>query len=101
MYAIRSYYGLHEILERICSGKGALEDLERLRSLGETIKDTALCGLGQTMPNPILSTLDKFADEYRAHIVESRCPTRTCKNLLDYFIDPEKCVGCSLCARIS
>lgn len=91
---------LYEILDRITSGKGSTEDLERLRSLGTVVKDTALCGLGQSMPNPILSTLKNFEDEYLAHIEENICPTRTCKDLLDYVIDPEKCVGCSLCARV-
>lgn len=91
---------LHEILERITSGLGSRDDLDKLRSLGGVIKDTALCGLGQTMPNPIISSLNNFEEEYLAHIEESICPTRTCKNLLDYVIDAEKCVGCSLCARI-
>ena len=91
---------LYEILDRITSGKGVREDLHKLTSLGNVIKDTALCGLGQTMPNPILSTLKNFEDEYLAHIDDNECPTRTCKNLLDFVIDPEKCVGCTLCARI-
>ncbi len=91
---------LYEILDRITSGLGTPEDLDRLRSLGGVIKDTALCGLGQSMPNPILSTINNFEDEYLAHINESICPTRTCKNLLDFVIDEEKCVGCSLCARV-
>lgn len=91
---------LYEILDRITRGQGKLEDIDKLRSLGNVVKDTALCGLGQSMPNPILSTLNNFEDEYRAHIVDSTCPTRSCKDLLDYWIDPEKCVGCSLCARV-
>lgn len=91
---------LYEILDRITSGKGQLEDLDKLRSLGNVVKDTALCGLGQTMPNPVLSTMKNFESEYLAHIEDNNCPTRTCKNLLDYVIDQEKCVGCSLCARV-
>jgi hypothetical protein len=69
-----------EILERICDGKGELEDIERLESLAETLKAGALCGLGQTAPNPVLSTLIYFKDEYLAHIVDKRCPAGVCKN---------------------
>ena len=91
---------LSGILEKICNGEGTLDDLERLKELGKVIKDTALCGLGMTAPNPVLSTLEHFRDEYEAHVTERRCPSGKCKNLVRYIIDPEKCVGCTACARI-
>lgn len=90
---------LYELLDKITQGKGTMEDLELLRSLSKVIKDTALCGLGQTSPNPVLSTLDNFYDEYIAHVREKQCPAGKCKSLLTYRIDPEKCMGCTLCAR--
>ena len=90
---------LYEILEKITEGKGSLDDLHRLRALGAAIKDTALCGLGQTSPNPILSTLDNFYDEYLAHVTDHTCPAGQCKALVSYEIDHDKCVGCTLCAR--
>lgn len=90
---------LHEILERITNGNGKKEDLDLLRELSTTIKDTALCGLGQTSPNPVLSTLNKFYDEYLAHIEDKTCPAKQCKNLIKYEINPNKCIGCTLCAR--
>lgn len=90
---------LLEILTRITEGKGTMEDLENLRTLSQVIKDTALCGLGQTSPNPVLSTLDNFYDEYLAHIRDHKCPAGRCKALLSYYIDPQVCVGCTLCAR--
>ena len=89
---------LHEILTRITEGLGTLEDLDQLEQLGSIIKDTALCGLGQTAPNPILSTLKYFRDEYLAHVVDKTCPAGVCKSLLKYEIT-EKCIGCSLCAK--
>ena len=88
-----------EILEKISEGRGELEDLDRLEELAKYIQANALCGLGQTAPNPILSTLEHFRDEYEAHIVEKRCPAGVCKALLNYTIDPEKCKGCTKCAR--
>ena len=88
-----------EILERIVEGKGEEGDIERLEQLAENIKATALCGLGQTAPNPVLSTIRHFRDEYEAHIREKRCPAGHCRKLLNYSIDPEKCRGCSLCAK--
>jgi NADH-quinone oxidoreductase subunit F/NADP-reducing hydrogenase subunit HndC len=91
---------LSGILEKICNGEGTLDDLERLKELGKVIKDTALCGLGMTAPNPVLSTLEHFRDEYEAHVTERRCPSGKCKNLVRYIIDPEKCVGCTACARV-
>lgn len=91
---------LFEMLDKITKGKGVPEDLERLRSLSNAIKDTALCGLGQTMPNPILSTMETFGNEYDAHINDKKCPAHVCTALLKYSIDPNKCTGCSLCAKV-
>jgi NADH:ubiquinone oxidoreductase subunit F (NADH-binding)/(2Fe-2S) ferredoxin/NAD-dependent dihydropyrimidine dehydrogenase PreA subunit len=91
---------LHEILEKITEGKANEDDLHRLRNLSNVIKDTALCGLGQTSPNPVLSTLDNFAHEYLAHVNEKHCPAGRCKTLMQYIIDSEKCVGCTLCSRV-
>ena len=88
-----------EILDRITHGKGEDGDIEKLEKLAKNIKASALCGLGQTAPNPVLSTLRYFRDEYEAHIYEKCCPAGVCKALLSYAIDPEKCRGCSLCAR--
>ena len=88
-----------EILERIIEGKGEDGDIEKLETLANTIKTTALCGLGQSAPNPVLSTLKYFRHEYEAHIYEKRCPAGQCKKLLTYKIDPAKCKGCTLCAR--
>jgi NAD-dependent dihydropyrimidine dehydrogenase PreA subunit len=90
---------LYELLDRITKGEGTMEDLERLRNLSQVIKDTSLCGLGQTSPNPVLSTLDNFYDEYLAHVVDKKCPSGQCKSLMKYVIDPEACVGCTACAR--
>ncbi len=90
---------LHETLEKICDGKGTEEDLPYLKNLSTVIKDTALCGLGQTSPNPVLSTLDHFWDEYVAHVTTRTCPSGKCKALLSYTIDASKCTGCTLCAR--
>ncbi|MEG0509585.1 MAG: NADH-ubiquinone oxidoreductase-F iron-sulfur binding region domain-containing protein, partial [Eubacterium sp.] len=88
-----------EILERICDGKGEEGDIERLEELAQGIKASALCGLGQTAPNPVLSTIKYFRDEYEAHIREKRCPAGVCRNLLNYIIDEEKCKGCGICAK--
>jgi len=90
---------MHETLEKICQGKGTLDDLDYLENLGKVIKDTALCGLGQTSPNPVLSTMQYFRDEYRAHVVDKKCPAGQCKALKSYIIDETKCIGCTLCAR--
>ncbi len=90
---------LCEILDKITEGKGTMEDLEILKNLGQVIKDTALCGLGQTSPNPILSTIDHFWDEYVAHVVDHKCPAGQCKAMKQYIIDAEKCIGCTACAR--
>ena len=90
---------LLEILTKITDGNGTMEDLDRLESLAEAIKAGSLCGLGQTAPNPVLSTLKYFRDEYEAHIIDKTCPAHVCKGLAKYEIDPEKCKGCGLCAR--
>ena len=91
---------LYELLDHICSGKGKAEDLDRLRLMSEVIKDTSLCGLGQTSPNPVLSTLDNFYDEYHAHVSDKKCPAGQCKDLMEYTIIEENCVGCTACARV-
>ena len=89
-----------EILERITEGKGEDGDIEKLETLAKNIKASALCGLGQTAPNPVLSTLRYFRDEYEAHIYEKRCPAGHCRKLLRYTIDPAVCKGCSLCSKV-
>ena len=88
-----------ETLTRITEGKGEMEDLETMKELASMIKDASLCGLGQTAPNPVLTTLNYFYDEYRAHIEEKRCPAGVCKALIHYLIDPEKCKGCGVCRK--
>jgi NADH:ubiquinone oxidoreductase subunit F (NADH-binding)/(2Fe-2S) ferredoxin/Pyruvate/2-oxoacid:ferredoxin oxidoreductase delta subunit len=88
-----------EILAGITAGQGRLEDIQKLEALALTVKQGSLCGLGQTAPNPVLSTLRYFRDEYMAHIVDRACPARVCKNLITYVIDPGKCVGCLLCLK--
>jgi NADH-quinone oxidoreductase subunit F len=88
-----------EILERITAGQGEPADLAKLERLAELVRKTSLCGLGQNAPNPILSALKHFRDEFMVHITEKRCPTQRCKQLIRYEIDPEKCTGCTLCAR--
>ena len=90
---------LYELLEKICHGKGVEEDLDQLRNMSMVIKDTALCGLGQTSPNPVLSTLEHFYDEYLVHVRERKCPAGRCKALKQYSIIPEKCTGCTACVR--
>jgi len=90
---------LYEILTRITEGKGTMADIEELKELGQIIKDTALCGLGQTSPNPVLSTINHFLDEYVAHVRDKKCPAGVCKALMRYEILPDKCIGCTACAR--
>jgi NADP-reducing hydrogenase subunit HndC len=84
---------------KITSGRGELADLDKIEELCYYIKANSLCGLGQTAPNPVLSTMRYFRDEYVAHVVDKRCPAGVCKKLLSYEIDPAKCKGCTLCAR--
>ena len=90
---------LLEILNKITSGNGTLEDIDKMEELCYYIKENSLCGLGQTAPNPVLSTLKYYRDEYEAHVVEHRCPAGACKALTNYHIDADKCKGCTLCAR--
>ena len=91
---------LYEILEKITNGNGTLEDLDEMEKLCHYIKDNSLCGLGQTAPNPVLSTYQRFRDEYVAHVVEKRCPAGVCKNLVRLSIIEDKCKGCTACARV-
>ena len=88
-----------EILEKITSGNGTMDDLDKLENLAYFVKTNSLCGLGQTAPNPVLSTLKYFRDEYIAHIVDKHCPAGVCSDLLVYTIDREKCMGCTMCMR--
>ncbi len=88
-----------EILNRICDGKGREEDIELLRGLSQVMIDTSLCGLGLTAPNPVLSTIQYFRNEYEAHIKEKQCPAKVCKELISFSIDSEKCTGCGACVR--
>ena len=90
---------LLEMLNKITEGRGTLEDLDKMEELCYYIQKNALCALGQTAPNPVLSTLKYFRKEYEAHVVEKRCPAGVCKKLVSYEIDPEKCRGCTACAR--
>ncbi len=89
-----------EILEKIVDGNGTVDDLDLLKEIADTVKNTALCGLGKTAANPVLSTLEHFYDEYLAHVVDKECPAKQCKGLMSIKIDPELCRGCSKCARI-
>ena len=88
-----------EILARICDGEGKESDLALLEELAHQIKDSSLCGLGQTAPNPVLTTLKYFRDECLAHIVDKRCPAGVCTRLLTYEVIDEKCTGCTVCAK--
>ncbi len=90
---------MHEILEKITSGNGEMEDLDDLESLAYSIKDASLCGLGQTAPNPVLTGLKYFRDEYVAHILDKKCPAKVCTELLTYDISVDNCIGCTVCAR--
>jgi NADH-quinone oxidoreductase subunit F len=86
-----------EILTRICNGQGRMDDLDLLEEIGDTLKDASLCALGKTAPNPVLSTIKYFRDEYIEHIKKHRCPAGICKELTEFYIDPELCTGCGLC----
>ncbi|OGG04624.1 MAG: hypothetical protein A3F83_06350 [Candidatus Glassbacteria bacterium RIFCSPLOWO2_12_FULL_58_11] len=89
---------MSQILEDICAGTARPGDLELLRELAETVQTASLCQLGTTAPNPVLTTMEYFAEEYRAHIEEKHCPAGACKALVTYEIDPKNCNGCTLCA---
>jgi ferredoxin len=89
-----------DILTRITRGEGERDDIERLEKLGETIKKASLCGLGQTAPNPVLSTIRYFRDEYEAHIHDHRCPAGVCRKLITFYVHGPACTGCTLCARV-
>ncbi len=91
---------LYEMLDKITKGNATQDDLGILRNLANVIKDTSLCGLGQTSPNPVLSTMDNFGDEYLAHVKDGKCPAGQCKDLMEYVINPDTCVGCTLCSRV-
>jgi NADH:ubiquinone oxidoreductase subunit F (NADH-binding)/(2Fe-2S) ferredoxin len=90
---------LYEVLDKITKGNGSKADIDRLINLGNVIKDTSLCGLGQSSPNPVLATINNFRDEYIAHVEDKKCPAGVCKDLMTYFIVEENCVGCTACAR--
>jgi NADH:ubiquinone oxidoreductase subunit F (NADH-binding) len=92
-------FRMSQILEAITDGRGKEGDIDLLIELGEVMKDASLCGLGQTAPNPVLSTIKYFRDEYEAHIREKRCPAGVCKSLITYEIDPDTCTGCGACKR--
>jgi len=88
-----------EILTKITDGKGTMQDLSDLEELAEIVKSNSLCGLGQTAANPVISTMKKFREEYIAHIVDKKCPAHVCKNMIQYVVDKEKCIGCGMCER--
>jgi NADH-quinone oxidoreductase subunit F len=88
-----------DILTDITEGRGKPEDIELLQELGDVIKEASLCGLGGTAPNPVLSTIRYFRDEYRAHVIDKRCPAGVCKALITFTVDAVKCTGCRVCAR--
>ena len=90
---------LFELLEKVTKGEGTTEHIDKLLNLGTVIKDTSLCGLGQSSPNPVLSTIDNFQEEYLEHVLHKKCRAGVCKSLMQYLIIPEKCIGCTLCAR--
>ena len=90
---------LYNILDRITKGKGTMEDIDRIEAIGYSMQRASLCGLGQTAPNPVLSSLKYFREEYLAHIQEQNCPSGVCKELIKYYILPDNCIGCTLCAR--
>ncbi len=91
---------MYDLLDKITNGEGTMEDIEKLEKLAQVIKDSSLCGLGQTAPNPVLSTLRYYRHEYEAHVKDSICPAKKCKAFISYVISPDKCVGCTACARV-
>ncbi len=91
---------MYKLLDKITSGEGTMEDIEMLEKLAVVIKDSSLCGLGQTAPNPVLSTLQHYRHEYEAHVEDGTCPAKKCKAFISYLINAEKCVGCTACARV-
>lgn len=90
---------LHELLDKITKGEGVKDDLKKLKALGTVVKETSLCGLGQSSPNPILSTMNNFYDEYKAHVFDKKCPSKQCKDLIHFTIIEDNCTGCTLCFR--
>jgi len=90
---------MYDLLTQITEGRGEAGDIERLEDLAKTVKAASLCGLGQTAPNPVLTTLRYFRHEYEAHIADKSCPARVCKSLVSYYIEPDKCIGCLLCKQ--
>lgn len=90
---------LHELLDKITKGEGVKEDLKKLKALATVVKETSLCGLGQSSPNPILSTMNNFYDEYKAHVFDKKCPSKQCKDLIHFTIFEDNCTGCTLCFR--
>lgn len=90
---------LHEILNRITTGQGTKEDIPLMKDLSNTIKRSALCGLGKTAPNPVLSTIEKFPDEYKNHVVDKKCPAKICIDLVQFTIT-DACIGCTACAKV-
>lgn len=90
---------MYEILDKITKGEGEEEDLEKLQSLCENIRNASVCGLGQTAPNPVISTMKYFIEEYREHVIDKKCKTGECRALADIQIDPEKCKGCGICKK--
>ena len=90
---------MHTILDKIANGKGEMEDLQKLKDIGQAMKSCSLCALGQSAPNPTLSTIKKFEQEYIDHIQNKKCAAGKCKHLLQFIIDENKCIGCGLCAK--
>jgi len=91
---------MYEILDRMSKGLGKENDIQELKELGQTIKNSSLCGLGMSAPNPVLSTIDRFLEEYTAHVIDKKCPAGACKDLVSYVIIEDKCIGCTLCKRV-
>lgn len=88
------------LLEKITAGNGTIDDFELLEELAHTISEGSLCGLGKTAPNPVITTLTYFRDEYRAHVLDRKCPAKVCKDLFIYQVDEETCIGCEICRKM-